>query len=131
MSLETINRIFSDLFSSGWVGPELMIAWHVGEPLVLPIQYYSNAFRAIELLTPGHTRVQHTIQTNGTLIDDEWCAFFKTHNVNLGVSVDGPEHVHNANRVTRSGKDTFAQTIGGIRAAGNAGSGLFRSAEGL
>jgi uncharacterized protein len=115
MSLETINRIFSDLFSSGWVGPELMVAWHVGEPLALPVAYYRDAFAAIDRLTPSATTIQYTFQTNGMLIDDEWCGFFKAHHVQVGVSVDGPRDVHDANRITRSGAPTFAQTIAGIR----------------
>jgi uncharacterized protein len=115
MSLETINRIFSDLFSSGWVGPELMVAWHVGEPLTLPIEYYRGAFDAIDRLTPTATKIQYAFQTNGMLIDDEWCRFFKARNVQVGVSLDGPEGVHNANRLTRSGAPTFKQTIAGIR----------------
>lgn len=115
MSLETVGRIFSDLFSSGWVGEELNVAWHAGEPLTLPIEYYSAAFRAIEALTPGGTKVRHTLQTNGMLIDDAWCSFFNAHNVNVGVSIDGPEEVHDANRVTRSGRPTFSRTLDGIR----------------
>jgi uncharacterized protein len=115
MSLETIKRIFSSLYSSGWVGPELMVAWHVGEPLVLPIEYYRAAFDTIERLTPAAVKIQYAFQTNGMLIDDDWCRFFKAHNVQVGVSLDGPEDVHNANRLTRSGSPTFAQTIAGIR----------------
>jgi uncharacterized protein len=115
MSLETIKAIFSDLFSSGWVGPHLNVAWHAGEPLVLPVEYYSAALREIAELTPSSTKVQHIFQTNGMRIDDKWCKFFNAHNVHVGVSVDGPEDVHNANRVTRSGAPTFPQTIAGIR----------------
>ena len=115
MNLETIRKIFSDLFSAGWVGPQLNVAWHAGEPLVLPVEYYAAAFRAIADITPSSTKVQHIFQTNGMLIDDEWCGFFKAHNAHVGVSVDGPEDVHDANRVTRSGRPTFAQTIAGIR----------------
>jgi uncharacterized protein len=115
MTLETINKIFSGLFSSGWVGEELDVVWHAGEPLVLPIDYYTQAFRAITCLTPASTKVQHAFQTNGMLINDDWCRFFKTHDITVGVSIDGPEEIHNANRVTRSGKATYSEAIAGIR----------------
>src|SRR5436305_6568572 len=115
MTLATINKIFSDLFSSGWVAEELDVVWHAGEPLVLPIDYYSQAFREISRLTPKNIKVQHAFQTNGMLIDDEWCEFFKTHNATVGVSLDGPAEIHDANRVTRSGKATFSQAIAGVR----------------
>jgi len=65
-------------------------------------------------LRPGQ-RAVHTIQTNGTLIDDAWCAFFAEERVNVGVSVDGPKRLHDINRVTRAGRGTFDRTIAGIR----------------
>jgi uncharacterized protein len=115
MTLATIDKIFSGLFSSGWAGEELYVVWHAGEPLVLPIHYYAQAFDSIASLTPAGTKVQHAFQTNGMLIDDEWCRFFKTHGTTVGVSIDGPEEMHNSNRVTRSGKATYSEAIAGIR----------------
>lgn len=115
MTFETIEKTFSGLFGSGWVGEELLVVWHGGEPLVLPVDYYERAFRAIRDLTPAGTKVEHGFQTNGVFIDEEWCSFFKKHNANVGVSIDGPEAIHDANRLTRSGKGTFPEVIGGIR----------------
>jgi uncharacterized protein len=115
MTLETVERIFSDLFSSGWVGEELHVVWHGGEPLVLPIDYYAKAFGAIAGLTPTATTVHHAFQTNGMFIDDAWCRFFKSNNTTVGVSIDGPEELHNRNRVTRSGNGTYRKVIAGIR----------------
>jgi uncharacterized protein len=83
--------------------------------MVLPIGFYCDAFRMIERLTPGHVTVAHSFQTNGTLIDEAWCAFFSEEQVNVGVSVDGPKHLHDRNRLTRSGRGTFDKTIAGIR----------------
>ena len=115
MTLETMNSIFLGLFSSGWVGEELDVVWHAGEPLVLPVDYYTQAFDAIARLTPTTTKIHHSFQTNGMLVDDQWCQFFKMHNASVGVSIDGPEEIHNANRVARSGKATYSETIAGIR----------------
>lgn len=115
MTSETITKIFSELFSSGWVGEELDIIWHAGEPLTLPIEYYTQAFHTIARLAPDGTKIQHAFQTNGMLIDDRWCQFFNEHDVTIGVSIDGPSEVHNANRVTRSGRTTFSQAIAGVR----------------
>ena len=61
MSLETIERIFSELFSSGWAADDLYLIWHAGEPLVLPIDYYDQAFDCIARLTPKHIAVSHAI----------------------------------------------------------------------
>jgi uncharacterized protein len=57
----------------------------------------------------------HSFQTNGILIDEKWCAFFAEERVNVGVSIDGPKHLHDQSRVTRSGRGTFDKTISGIR----------------
>lgn len=115
MTLDTLERIVSDLCSCGWVGEELDIIWHAGEPLVLPVDYYAKAFELIRRLLPDRTKLHHAFQTNGMLIDDTWCEFFKTTGATVGVSVDGPATIHDAHRVTRSGKPTFSRVVEGIR----------------
>jgi uncharacterized protein len=112
---ETLERLFSQVFASGWVGDGLSVVWHAGEPMVLPIAFYRDAFALVEALRPRHLHVAHSFQTNGTLIDDAWCAFFTEAQINLGLSIDGPRHFHDANRLTRSGRGTFERTIAGIR----------------
>jgi uncharacterized protein len=103
------------VFASGWVDECLSVVWHAGEPMVLPIAFYRDAFQMIDRLKPANLAVAHSFQTNGTLIDEAWCAFFADHHVNLGVSIDGPRQLHDRNRLTRSGKGTFDRTIAGIR----------------
>ncbi|MGH7030379.1 MAG: cyclophane-forming radical SAM/SPASM peptide maturase GrrM/OscB [Stellaceae bacterium] len=112
---QTLHNLFSQVFASGWVEGGLSVVWHAGEPMVLPIAFYRDAFAMIERLRPRDVAVVHSFQTNGTLIDDAWCAFFAEERVNLGVSIDGPKHLHDRNRVTRSGRGTFDRTIAGIR----------------
>jgi len=112
---ETLSNLFSQVFASGWVRDCLSVVWHAGEPLVLPIEFYRNAFRAIEGLKPAELTVAHSFQTNGTLIDEAWCDFFAGHHVNIGVSIDGPKRLNDRNRVTRAGRGTFDKTIAGVR----------------
>lgn len=112
---ETLRNLFSQVFASGWVQGGLSVVWHAGEPMVLPIAFYRDAFAMIEGLRPPGLEVAHSFQTNGTLIDDAWCEFFAEARVNIGVSVDGPRHLHDRNRLTRSGRGTFERTIAGIR----------------
>lgn len=111
----TLHNLFSQVFASGWVQGGLSVVWHAGEPMVLPIAFYRDAFAMVERLRPPEVTVVHSFQTNGTLIDEAWCAFFAEERVNLGVSIDGPKHLHDRNRVTRSGRGTFDRTIAGIR----------------
>ena len=82
---------------------------------MLPIGFYRDAFALVERLRPQNLPVVHSFQTNGMLIDEAWCAFFAEERVSVGVSIDGPKHLHDQNRVTRSGRGTFAKTISGIR----------------
>jgi uncharacterized protein len=112
---ETIAALFSKVFASGWVYPYLTIIWHAGEPLVVPVSFYRTAFEAIEALRPPSVRVRHSFQTNGMLITREWCDLFKEWEVGVGVSIDGPKRLHDANRVTRSGHGTFDRTLAGIQ----------------
>jgi uncharacterized protein len=115
MAQNTVAALFDKVFSSGWVGEGLTVIWHAGEPLVLPISFYEAAFETIEALRPRKLQLQHSIQTNGMLISAAWCDFFKTRNINVGVSIDGPQRMHDAQRITRSGRGTFEKTLAGIR----------------
>jgi uncharacterized protein len=115
LTQSTVTRLFSELFASGWTAPRLTVIWHAGEPLVVPVAFYREAFAAIERMRPAGVTVTHAFQTNGMLIDDDWCALFREWNVGVGVSLDGPRHLHDANRKTRSGAGTFDRTMAGIR----------------
>jgi uncharacterized protein len=112
---ETLDNLFSQVFASGWLGDGLSVVWHAGEPLVLPIAFYRDAFATIDRRKPPGLMLWHSFQTNGTRIDEAWCRFFAEARINLGVSIDGPEHFHDRNRVTRAGRGTFEKTIAGIR----------------
>src|SRR6185437_3229059 len=111
----TLRNLFSQVFTSGWAEAGLSVVWHAGEPLVLPIAFYRRALALIDELKPAGLSVTHSFQTNGTLLDDAWCDFLSEANINVGVSIDGPQRLHDKNRVTRSGRGTFDRTIAGVR----------------
>ncbi len=114
MGQSTIALLFAKIFASGWTSQGLTVIWHAGEPLVVPISFYQTAFAAIEAARPASLQLRHSFQTNGMLITPEWCELFKQWDVGVGVSIDGPKHLHDAHRVTRSGGGTFDKTIAGI-----------------
>jgi uncharacterized protein len=115
MEQGTIANLFRKIFASGWTRDGLTVIWHAGEPLVVPISFYEKAFEAIEALRPASLQLRHSIQTNGMFITPAWCELFKKWDVGIGVSIDGPKHLHDAHRVTRTGRGTFDLTIAGIR----------------
>lgn len=115
MSLDTIETTFRRVFESSYASEQITVIWHAGEPLVLPVSYYETAFQAIERLRPDGVELRHSFQTNGTLVTKEWCDLIRRWNVGVGVSIDGPRAMHDANRVTRSGKGTFDKAMRGAR----------------
>ena len=102
-------------------GQPLPIVWHAGEPTAFPIPLYEELFALIDKLCRPGDRVFHSFQTNATLIDEAWCAFFNRHEVRVGVSIDGPKHLNDRNRTTRSGASSFAKSIAGMRKLRSAG----------
>ncbi|MFN8523276.1 MAG: anaerobic sulfatase maturase [Chloroflexota bacterium] len=93
--------------------PEVTIAWQGGEPTLMGLEFFQRAVAlADRYKKPGQT-VQHTIQTNGTRLTNEWAAFFKQHNFLVGLSVDGPRAIHDTYRVDKGGKGTFDQVMRG------------------
>lgn len=114
VSLPVIEKTFYRLQESNLLGKEVTVVWHAGEPLTVPLAYYESIFETIRSHAPSGTIVSHAFQTNGTLINDDWCLFFKKHNVRVGVSIDGPAFIHDRFRVKRNGKGTFSEAMKGI-----------------
>ncbi|MET4607645.1 uncharacterized protein ABIB90_007149 [Bradyrhizobium sp. JR4.1] len=114
MSFETIEAAVRFVFDNKLNAPDLTVVWHAGEPLVLPVHWYRQAFAAASRGAPAVTMLPHAFQTNAMLIDDEWCDFFLEHSVRLGVSIDGPDWLHDARRRTRAGQGTHARVMKGV-----------------
>ena len=95
--------------------PQVLFTWHGGEPLMRPLSFYK---RVLELQKPYTHRgyiIDNSLQTNGTLLTDEWCEFFREHNWLIGISIDGPQEFHDAYRRARGGQPSFHQVMRGIR----------------
>ena len=93
--------------------PVIAFAWHGGEPLLAGKEFFRKAVALQQRYAEGRT-VENSIQTNGLLVDDEWCAIFRDNNFLVGVSIDGPESIHDAQRVDAGGEPTFARVMRGI-----------------
>lgn len=88
--------------------------WHAGEPLVTGYDFYLESTKEISKHKPKNLDVNIGLQTNATLITDELAKLFKKHHFRIGVSLDGPEAMHDHNRVYRNGKGSFNEAIQGI-----------------
>ena len=115
ISIALLRQIFRRAFEFSGCGDQFTVVWHAGEPMVLPLSFYQDALRVLAECNRRDVQVAHAFQTNGTLISDEWCSFIKANNVRVGVSIDGPKFLHDTNRKTRSGRETFSRVISGIQ----------------
>src|ERR1017187_1761686 len=112
---ETIEKLMERVIDANLIDRDITIVWHAGEPLAVPLSYYKKYFRIINAITPDHVKIRHSIQSNGMLVTEEWCRFIIENNVSMGLSIDGPEFLHDKNRVTRGGKGTHAKALEGAR----------------
>lgn len=115
ISPEVLRRTFEQVFASRWARGPLTVVWHAGEPMVLPVGFYRDAFALADELNTAGLDLSHSFQTNGTLIDESWCDLIARHHVRIGVSVDGPAFLHDARRKTRNGQGTHERVMRGIR----------------
>jgi uncharacterized protein len=115
ISTALLRQVFQRAFEFRGCGDRFTVVWHAGEPMVLPVSFYQDALDVLAQCNRRDVDVSHAFQTNGTLISDEWCSFINANKVRIGVSIDGPEFLHDRNRRTRSGRGTFSQVISGIR----------------
>lgn len=110
---ENLLERFTEQYLQSQTMQEVLFTWHGGEPLMRNISFYKKALEFQKKYGQGH-RIDNCIQTNGTLLTDEWCKFFKENNFLVGISVDGPSHCHDKYRRTRDGKPSFYQVMKGI-----------------
>jgi uncharacterized protein len=121
MKFETLELLGSRVLASGWIADDTTVIWHAGEPLVMARSWYEEAFAILGAHCPAAARLSHAFQTNGTLINDGWLAFFRKHRARVGVSLDGPRALHDSRRRTRDGRGTFDRTMAGVKALRDAG----------
>jgi uncharacterized protein len=94
-------------------GPVVSFAWQGGEPTLLGVGFFQEVVRLQHEYHDGRP-IENALQTNGVLLDDAWCRFFREHNFLVGISIDGPEHLHDVYRVARGGQPSWKDAMRGI-----------------
>ena len=115
ITTETLEKIFNWTFSSGLVRGPFTLLWHAGEPMVLPASFYEQATLLLERCNTSGFEINQSFQTNATLVNDDWCDFIRRRNVQVGVSVDGPDFLNDRNRTTRNGGGTLDRVLRGMQ----------------
>jgi uncharacterized protein len=95
-------------------GLEVTVAWQGGEPTLMGVGFFRRALELCERYRRPGQRLAHTIQTNGTLLTDEWCEMLGAHRFLVGISIDGPEELHDAYRVDKRGNPSFDRVMKGL-----------------
>ena len=94
--------------------PQISFIWQGGEPTLAGLDFFKKAVALQEQYTRPGMRIENAIQTNGTLLTDEWCRFFKENHFLVGISIDGPSELHNAYRNDKAGHGTHDRVLAGL-----------------
>ena len=114
MSDEMMERYIRQTIEAHRV-PEVTIAWQGGEPTLMGLDFFRRAVEVEKKLARPGLHIQNTLQTNGVLLDAEWCRFLRDNEFLVGLSVDGPRHMHDVYRRDKGGQPTFDKVMRGAR----------------
>lgn len=112
MSDELLERFIIQYIEAQTMQP-ILFTWHGGEPLMRDISFYKKALELQRKYARGK-QITNTLQTNGTLLNDKWCEFFKENNFLIGISIDGSKPFHDKYRTTKDLRPTFDHVMRGI-----------------
>jgi len=112
LSLDTVSQIIKKALDYAY---RVEFIWDGGEPLLMGIQFYEKVVELQKRYRREGQKIENSLQTNGTLISQEWVDFFKANDFQVGVSLGGAPEVHNANRIFRNGQGSFEQVMKGIQ----------------
>ena len=113
MMSDSLLETFTKQYLESQTVPQVLFTWHGGEPLMRDIGFYKKAVALQQKYGKGR-QIDNCLQTNGVLLNEEWCRFFKENNFLIGISVDGPQHCHDHYRKYADGRPAFAQVMQGI-----------------
>ena len=102
-------------YIEGITADEIVFSWQGGEPTMLGLNYFKKISELEKKYSKPGQKISNDLQTNGILLDDDWCRFLKENNWLVGISIDGPRNLHNEYRLTKNGKPTFDLVMNGIK----------------
>lgn len=111
---ETLLEAYTRQYIEAQRAPEITFAWQGGEPTLMGLDFFRQAVAYQQKYRKPGVRIVNSLQTNGVLLDDEWGAFFAANDFLIGVSIDGPQHLHDFYRVDKGGAPTFERVMRGV-----------------
>src|SRR5208283_1559087 len=98
-------------YIEGQDGPEVVFSWQGGEPTLLGIEFFAKVIELQQRYKRPNQRIENDLQTNGTLLDEDWARFLREQNFLVGLSIDGPKKLHDAFRLAKDGRPTFDKVL--------------------
>ncbi len=120
MSDEVLERLIRQ-YIDGVTASEVVFSWQGGEPTLLGLDFFRKVVALEQKYAKPGQKIENDLQTNGTLLNEEWCAFLKEHGFLVGLSIDGPKDIHDKYRVTKGRRPTFDRVMQSIRLLRKAG----------
>ena len=114
MADEVHETYIRQLFEAHQV-PQVTVAWQGGEPTLMGLDFFRRSLELQKKYQKPGTAIENTFQTNGILLDDEWCRFFHENHFLVGLSLDGPEELHDTYRKDKGGRGTFDRVMKAVR----------------
>lgn len=114
---DEVLRAYVDGYIAAQPTPEVEFTWQGGEPMLMGLEFFERAVayqQASKALRAGHKTIRNTLQTNGTLLDEAWCAFLARHDFTVGISIDGPRELHDLHRPDKQGRSSFDAVMRGL-----------------
>ncbi len=113
MDIKLLEKFTEQYIAANLEADEISFCWHGGEPLLAGLDFFKKAVSFQKKYNPGK-QISNSLQTNGTLINREWVDFFRENNFLVGVSIDGPQAIHDTYRRNKRGQGTFKEVLNGI-----------------
>jgi uncharacterized protein len=114
MADDLLETYLRQLIEAHQGAPEVVVAWQGGEPTMMGLGFFRRSVELAERMKRPGQRIAYTIQTNATLLDDDWAVFFAEHGFLVGLSIDGPREIHDTYRVDKGGKGSFDRVMKGL-----------------
>ena len=108
---ESMLELHIKQYIEAQTGNEVVFSWQGGEPTLMGLEFFQRVVELQKKYAKPHQRIENDLQTNGTLLDEDWCAFLKQHDFLVGLSIDGPAELHDIHRYNKGGKPTHAKVM--------------------
>ncbi len=111
---ESVLELHVRQYIEAQTGDEVVFSWQGGEPTLMGLEFFERMVALQKKYTKPPQRIENDLQTNGTLLDEQWCAFLKANNFLVGLSIDGPAELHDKHRCSKGGKPTHERVMAAV-----------------